>query len=130
MKFVLAAIVAVSIMLGGCMMGPEYKRPAVNAPATFRGQPTIEQNSFADQAWWQVYSDPFLNALIKEALKNNNDLKTAIARVKEAQAYVGVARSAFLPTVGFDSGVQRDKGVYKEDPALDLATNAKNTICS
>jgi multidrug efflux system outer membrane protein len=74
-----------------------------------------------------VYSDPLLSTLIKEALKNNYDLKTAIARVKEAEAYRGVARSAFLPTAGFDSGVQRDHGVYKEDPALDLATNAQTT---
>jgi len=115
-KFFLAAVVALSVMLCGCLMGPDYKRPTIAAPTTFRGQPTVEQNSFADQGWWDVYSDPFLNALIKEALKNNNDLKTAIARAEEAEAYLRVARSAYLPTVGFDSGVQRDKGVYKEDP--------------
>jgi multidrug efflux system outer membrane protein len=68
-----------------------------------------------------------LNTLIKEALKNNYDLKTAIARAKEAEAYLRVARSAYLPTVGFDAGVQRDKGVYKADPGLDLPTNTKST---
>lgn len=127
MKGFLPAVLAFSVMLCGCLMGPEYKRPAIAAPTTFRGQPTVEQNSFADQGWWDVYSDPFLNALIKEALQNNYDLKTAIARAKEAEAYLRVARSAYLPTVGFDSGVQRDKGVYKEDPGLDLPTNTKST---
>src|ERR1022692_3965208 len=115
------------MMLCGCLVGPNYKRPTIAAPAVFRGQSTAEQSSFADQGWWSVYSDPFLNALIKEALKNNYDLKTAIARAKEAQAYRGVARSDYFPTVGFGSGVQRDRGVYKEDPALDLPTNAKTT---
>ena len=112
----------------GCLMGPNYKRPTIATPTTFRGQPTVEQNSFADQGWWDVYSDPFLNALIKEALKNSNDLKTAIARAKEVRGSIfRVARSAYLPTVGFDSGVQRDKGVYKEDPGLDLPTNTKSS---
>jgi outer membrane protein, multidrug efflux system len=127
MKFFLTAILAFNVMLGGCVMGPDFKRPAISSPTTFRGQPVVEQTSFADQGWWDVYSDPFLNALIKEALKNNYDLKTAIARAKEAEAYRGVARSAYFPTVGFGSGVQRDKGVYKEDPGLDLPTNTKST---
>src|ERR1700678_961491 len=100
-------------MLSGCLVGPNYKRPAISAPTAFRGQATAEQSSFADQGWWDVYSDPFLNVLIKEALKNNNDLKTAIARAKEAEAYRAVARSEFLPTVNEESGVQRDHGVYK-----------------
>jgi len=106
-KLSLTAVVVFSTMLSGCLMGPNYKRPIVSAPAAFRGQATAEQPSFADQGWWSVYSDPFLSALIKEALKNNYDLKTAIARAKEADAYRAVARSAYLPTVNEESGVQR-----------------------
>ena len=125
MKLFLAAVTAVALAIGlcGCLMGPDYTRPAISTPATFRGQATVEPGSFADEAWWNVYSDPFLNTLIKEALKNNNDLKTAIARAREAEAYRAVARSAYLPTVGVESGVQRDHGVYKNNPDLDLPTN-------
>lgn len=108
-------------------MGPNYKQPTISAPAVFRGQPTPEQSSFADQGWWNVYSDPFLNELIKEALKNNYDLKTAIARAKEAEAYRGVARSAYFPTVNEESGVQRDHGVYKMDPDLKLPTKTQTS---
>jgi multidrug efflux system outer membrane protein len=122
-KAFIVSIVVLSIMLSGCLVGPNYKRPAISAPAAFRGQATAEQNSFADQGWWDVYSDPFLNALIKEALKNNYDLQTAIARAKEAQAFRAVARSAYLPTVDESSGAQRDHGVYKEFPELSLSTN-------
>jgi multidrug efflux system outer membrane protein len=121
-KFFAAALLALSTMLCGCLLGPNYKRPAISSPAVFRGQSTAEQNSFADQGWWDVYSDPFLSALIKEALQNNYDLKTAIARAKEADAYRGVARSAYFPTVNLESGAQRDHGVYKYDPDLRLPT--------
>ena len=125
MKFFLTSIVAFSLLLNGCLLGPNYQRPAISAPAAFRGQSTTEQISFADQGWWDVYSDPFLNALIKEALKNNYDLKTAIARAKEAEAYRAIARSAYLPTVNEESGVQRDHGVYKIDPDLKLPTHTQ-----
>ena len=127
MKFFSAAVVAFSLTLSACLVGPNYKRPAIAAPAVFRGQPAPEQGSFADQGWWSVYSDPFLTALIKEALQNNYDLKTAIARAKEAEAYRGVARSAYLPTVNLESGVQRDRGVYKNDPDLQLPTNTQTS---
>ena len=127
MKVRLTVILAFMCMLCGCVAGPDYKRPSIASPSAFRGQSAAEQASFADQGWWSVYSDPFLNALIKEALKNNYDLKTAIARAKEAEAYRGVARSAYLPTVDLDSGVQRDHGIFKEDPGLDLPTNAKTS---
>ena len=116
MKCFPAAIVPVCVVLCGCLKGPEYKRPTIAIPPAFREQPAGEQISFADQGWWNVYSDPFLSALIKEALKNNYDLKTAIARAKEAEAYLGVARSAFFPSVNVESGVQRDHGVYKNSP--------------
>jgi multidrug efflux system outer membrane protein len=126
-KLSLLAVLGGSIMLCGCLLGPDYKRPTISSPVAFRGQSTPEPSSFADQGWWTIYSDPFLSALIKEALKNNYDLKTAIARAKETDAYRGVARSAYFPTVGFDSGVQRDHGVFKEDPAVDLPSNAKTS---
>jgi len=126
-KLSLTAILVFSAILCGCLLGPNYKRPTISAPPAFRGQPVAEQNSFADQGWWSVYSDPFLSALIKEALKNSYDLKTAIARAKEADAYRGVARSAYFPTVNAESGVQRDHGVYKDTPDLDLPTNSKTS---
>lgn len=127
MKLLLTSIIAFSLALSGCLLGPNYQRPAISAPTAFRGQSTAEQISFADQGWWDVYSDPFLNALIKEALKNNYDLKTAIARAKEAEAYRAVAQSAYLPTVSEESGVQRDHGVYKIDPDLKLPTHTQYT---
>ena len=116
-----------TISLSGCLVGPVYRRPAVSAPTVFRGQTSEESLSLADQAWWSIYSDPLLEELIKESLKNNYDLRTAIARTHEARAYVGVARSSYYPSVGFESGAQRDLGVYKDSPALDLPTAGAST---
>jgi outer membrane protein, multidrug efflux system len=64
-----------------------------------------------------------LRALIKEALTNNNDLLTASARVEEARDLAGVARSAYYPQVGYDLGAQRDRGIFKSTPQLDLPSN-------
>ena len=127
MKHQVSFVLAFCIFLHGCVLGPNYKRPAVAAPPTFRGQATPEPNSWADNGWWDIYSDPYLTALIKEALTNNYDLKTAIARAKEAQAYLRVARAGYFPQVNVETGVQRDHGVYKSDPDLRLPTSTQTS---
>ncbi len=127
MRCSVAFVVAASLLLSGCLLGPEYKRPSITVPATFRGQNAVEPGSWADQGWWNIYSDPFLTALIKEALTKNNELQTAIARAKEARAYLAVARADYLPTVNGTTGVQRDHGVYKSSPGLDLPTKTNTS---
>jgi len=90
--------------LAGCAVGPDYKRPAVNAPAAYR---TAESDtnapagakSFADLGWQSIYDDPQLKAYIAEALTNSWDVKIAAARVMQAEAVTRVARSQFFPTV-------------------------------
>jgi multidrug efflux system outer membrane protein len=76
-------------------------------PQSFRGalapeidEPAKPQASIAEQDWQSVFTDPTLQQLIAEALKNNLDLKVAAQRVLEAQAQVGVVRSQGLPSVG------------------------------
>ncbi|HUL75287.1 MAG TPA: hypothetical protein VLT86_19395, partial [Vicinamibacterales bacterium] len=63
--------IAAAALLGGCAIGPDYRRPAVAEPPTFRGQATAEAVSFADAPWWEAFQDPTLKALIQEALRNN-----------------------------------------------------------
>jgi outer membrane protein, multidrug efflux system len=114
--------VPLSFVLGGCAVGPNYKRPIVSAPPTFRGQATEESDSLADLAWWDAFPNPTLDALIKEALANNKELLTAVARVEEARNLVAVARSAYYPTVGYGLGAQRDRGIYKSNLELEAPT--------
>ncbi|MBO9518509.1 MAG: efflux transporter outer membrane subunit [Porphyrobacter sp.] len=91
------------LALAGCVMGPDYERPEVAQPGEFRSQiAQADANSFADLAWWQVFDDPALQGLINETLKNNNDLASAVARIEQARAIVGVAKSEGLPQIGYE----------------------------
>lgn len=105
---VLGALVLAGL-LGGCAIGPDYERPAVAKPDTFRGQPTVEASSFADAPWWEVFEDPALRALIQEALRNNYEVAIAAARVQEARATLGVARSDFFPSFDYSGAAGRSK---------------------
>ena len=91
-------------LLAGCMVGPNYKRPALQTPAAFRdpaGNPQVQAQaaSFADLPWWQVFQDPQLQELIRTALKQNYDLQIATERINAARAQVAIVRSRLFPQV-------------------------------
>lgn len=91
--------------LAGCTVGPDYQRPAVATPATFRPAASDTRDfsgatSLASLDWWQVMPDPQLQAYIAEALTNSWDIQIAAARVLQAEAAARVTRSQFFPTVG------------------------------
>src|SRR5215207_5129245 len=98
--------VAVAAALGGCAIGPDYKRPALTPPDQFRGQSEAESSSLADLPWWEVFGDPTLRALIQEAIAGNYDLRIAAERVQQARAQSMIARAAFLPTIGYSVKAQ------------------------
>ena len=52
--------VVAAALLGGCMLGPNYKRPVMAEPETFRGREAAEAASLADAPWWDVFQDPIL----------------------------------------------------------------------
>jgi len=88
----------------GCMVGPNYHRPAVQTPTTFRdlsekSQLSTQAASYADVPWWQVFQDPQLQELIRTALKQNYDLQIATERINQARAQVAVTRSSLFPQV-------------------------------
>ena len=101
------------LCLAGCAVGPNYKRPAVNAPAGFRGATNdVSTNSFADLPWWGVFKDPVLQDLIRTALTNNYDLRIALTRMDQANALQAQARSEFLPQVGYAGEANRGRNEY------------------
>lgn len=98
--------IGTTIVLSSCKVGPNYKRPIItNKPATYRGiiAPVIQQNSQAiplgAEKWQTVFTDPVLQELITEALKNNYDAKIAADHVLEQQAQLGITRAAQFPTL-------------------------------
>jgi multidrug efflux system outer membrane protein len=98
------ALCAITIALGGCTVGPNYKRPNTDVPTAYR---TLEPSaaaaptaaSIGDQKWWEVFQDEQLQKLIRTAQQQNYDVRIAAARVEEAEAQVGLARANQLPTV-------------------------------
>jgi multidrug efflux system outer membrane protein len=91
-------------------VGPGYRRPAVDAPDGFRNQiEPAQAASFADLPWWTVFDDPVLQALVADALAHNHDLETAVARVEEARALVGVAAAQLYPQAGYQGTAEREK---------------------
>jgi multidrug efflux system outer membrane protein len=105
----IASSIVAAVLVAGCAIGPNYKRPSVAEPPTFRGQATVEAASFADAAWWEVFQDPILQGLIQEALRNNYDVRIAAARVQEARANLRVTRSDLYPSFDYGASVSRSK---------------------
>ena len=103
-----AWIVVAAAVLAGCAIGPDYKRPRVTEPPTFRGQVTTEAASLADAPWWDAFQDPILRDLIREALQSNYDVAIAAARVQEARAAFVATRSDLYPSL--DYGVRAGRG--------------------
>lgn len=96
--------IAFCLLLASCAMGPDYERPAVEAPQIFRqAEPHQiqgpEAESIANLAWWELLKDQELQRLVRIALAENKDLKRAAASVEEYQARLYSARMEFAPTV-------------------------------
>jgi outer membrane protein, multidrug efflux system len=104
-----AWMVVATAVLAGCAIGPDYKRPPVAEPPTFRGQVSTEAESLADAPWWDVFRDPILADLIREALHNNYDVAIAAARVQEARAVFVSTRSDLYPSVDYGVSAGRAK---------------------
>jgi multidrug efflux system outer membrane protein len=120
------AAVAAAILFAGCgfiaepqgflgrlwhlEVGPDYRRPRIDTPEDFRGRIGPEDAaSFADLPWWQVFGDPVLQQLVRQALVGNYDLQGAVANVEQARALVGVAASSLYPQVGYEGAAGREK---------------------
>src|ERR1700739_4603640 len=121
----LFAILAVLVLEAGCMMGPKYKRPAVNVPQAYRTpepQLATQASSLGNEQWWQLYQDPVLTQLIHTAIAKNYDVRIAAARVLEAQAQVGITRANQFPSanVGADVFSQQNAKVTKLLPAYQV----------
>ena len=102
------------LSLGGCKLGPNYKRPGLDVPGQYRGTaPNLPQQPaggpFGDMEWPAVYQDPALQALLKEALTNNYDIRIAATRILQAEASLGVTRANQFPTVTGAGSIQNEQ---------------------
>jgi len=104
------AAIGLTLLISGCKVGPNYRRPAVNTPGQYRGtapdlsnQPVAQ--SIAETQWEGVFQDEALRSLIKEALVNNYDMQIAATRILQSRAIVGVTRANQLPNLYGTAGV-------------------------
>jgi multidrug efflux system outer membrane protein len=113
---VLGAASILAVLAAGCALGPDYRRPETTTPAAYRFEQEATADSIADTGWWQVYQDPVLQSLIREALANNLDVRIAAARVDQARAALGSARLQQLPQVSASAGATRQRTSLYELP--------------
>ena len=98
----------IAVLLAGCTVGPNYKRPTVNVPTDYRDSMTAKTpaaSSLGNEDWWQVYQDPALVQLIHTALQQNYDARIAATRVLEAQNQLGIVRANQFPSASLGTGV-------------------------
>ena len=105
----LAGVSSLSLLAGGCMVGPNYVRPAVEQPTGFKSQPGDEAGAPIPSDWWRLYAEPELERLITSAQVSNQTLRQAVARVDEARALARVAGSYLYPTVSLDPSYSRTR---------------------
>ena len=120
-----------SLVMTGCMVGPNYHRPVVQTPGIYRdlnenSQAQAQAASFADLPWWQVFQDPQLQELIRTALKENYDLQLATERIAAARAQVTITRSSLFPQVqaGGDFAGGKDPTTQSKYNILTLTADA------
>jgi multidrug efflux system outer membrane protein len=116
--------IAALVMIAGCALGPDYRRPETAAPAAFRFDQDPAADSVVDAGWWQVYQDPVLQSLIREGLANNLDVRIAAARIDQARAALGSARLQQLPQLGVSAGAGRQRtSLYQLPPGTTALSN-------
>jgi multidrug efflux system outer membrane protein len=98
----------------GCTVGPDYRRPNVSVPATYRQPyattPETNATSLGDEKWWVVFQDENLRQLIRTAIENNYDLRIAATRVLQAQAQLGSTRADQFPSLSANAGISNQRG--------------------
>src|SRR5208337_2536749 len=109
----LATIPLLFAVLSACSVGPDYLRPKVETPPSFKeveGWKKAEpQDNIPRGAWWTIYNDQQLNALEEQVNISNQNLAAAEAQYREALDLVQAAKAAYFPTVALGSNASRSR---------------------
>lgn len=113
----LAPWLIVALLAGCTAVGPNYQRPAVDAPTQWRiSYP--ESAAVANTEWWQQFEDPVLTELIDRALRNNLDLRIAAARIDQFIGQLTSTRAQFYPQIGYGADASSNRSSKVGVPAL------------
>jgi multidrug efflux system outer membrane protein len=120
-KIVISSVLTFALL--GCMVGPNYQRPAVETPPSWRVEEK-EARDLANTAWWEQFDDPVLNDLIQIALQENKDVKVAAARIEQFVGQYVTTRAALFPQIGAGAtgGMER----VTENGSVPFPSSVKN----
>lgn len=93
-----------AVLLAGCSLGPDYRRPDTAMPAAWRATAETAAAAWPSPDWWRGFSSPTLDRLMAEARAYNFDIAAAASRVREADAAARIAGAPLLPTLGAQGG--------------------------
>ncbi len=107
----LLAAAALLFLLGGCTLGPDYRRPELDVPVEYREDAPWKKAAPADEApkgpWWTAYGDPVLDNLQERTAQANQDIKAAVARLDRARAAARIEESDLWPRIDLNPAAQR-----------------------
>ena len=112
------ACILVSLLLAGCTVGPDYKRPPVIQPDGFKSQAVSADAPLMAPEWWRLYGEPELDRLIATANASNQTLTQAVAAVDQARALARVAGSFRYPTISINPSFARTRTSATRDSAV------------
>ena len=127
----LVPVLLLASVLGGCVMGPDYHRPDIAVPDTYRPLTENTSPSALDSRWWESFGDPVLNGMVLQAVRNNRNLKVALANSEKAAAAIMQARSELFPQVGLDARTTRERlSERNAEPVVGVANPQNNRQAS
>lgn len=106
-------VIFIAASLTACEVGPEYKKPALDVPQSYKENTDWKVAQPADNAgkgaWWSIYNDPLLDSLLKQVEISNQNVAAAEARYRQALALTRAARSDIFPTINLSASESRSK---------------------
>jgi NodT family efflux transporter outer membrane factor (OMF) lipoprotein len=130
-----ALAASLSLLLSGCIVGPDYQRPKVAVPAQYKELPgwtVAEPSAAAPKAdWWTGFNDPLLDQLEPMVSVSNQTVRQDYANYQEALAEVQQARSGLFPTVGVTGSGTRERsgsGSLSTGTATNATGSARGSV--
>lgn len=118
------AMLVLPLALAACAIGPDYQRPELNVPQSFRSASAEGSAVALDSSWWTQFGDPGLDALVAEAIANNRNLAAATANVEKAAGALTQTRAAMFPQLNYQG--QGQKARASELSATPLPSSVPN----
>ena len=114
-------ILAATVFVAGCAVGPKYKVPAVTAPAAYKEsanwKPAQPNELQLGGNWWEIFQDPQLNDLEQQVNVSNQNLKAAVAQYQESRAALRYVRADYYPTVSVSPSATRQQYSNNRPPS-------------